>query len=100
MTQLVGEPTSGRIILDLFFANRDGLVGDVVVGGHLWHSDHEMMEFSIFGEIRRNISKTLTLGFRRADLGLFRRVIQRVPWKQPLKTKEFRKDWRASKQTS
>ena len=100
MTQLVGEPSRGRTMLDLLFANRDGLVGDVVIGVHLGHRDHEMIEFSIFGEIRRNISKTLTLGFQRADFGLFRRVIQRVPWKQPLKTKEFRKGWRASKQTS
>ena len=71
-----------------------------MIGVHLGHSDHEMMEFSIFGEIRRNISKTLTLGFQRADFGLFRRVIQRVPWKQPLKTKAFRKGGRASKQRS
>ena len=80
LTQLVGEPTSGRIILDLLFANRDGLVGDVVIGVHLGHSDHEMIEFPIFGEIRRNINKILTLDFWRADLGLFRRLIQRDSW--------------------
>ena len=54
MTQLVGEPSSGRAMLDLLFASRDGLVGDVLIGGHLGHSDHEMIDFSIFGEIRRN----------------------------------------------
>lgn len=36
-------------MLDLPFANKEGLMGDVVVGGHLGHSDHEMIEFSIFG---------------------------------------------------
>ncbi|RMC11217.1 hypothetical protein DUI87_12132 [Hirundo rustica rustica] len=63
LSQLVGEPARGRTMLDLLFANRDGLVGDVVVGGRLGQSDHEIIEFSIFGEIRRNTSKTLALNF-------------------------------------
>ena len=42
--QVVGEPTRGMAILDLLFTNRDGLVGDVVVGGCLGHSDHEIIE--------------------------------------------------------
>ena len=35
----------GRCPLDLLFANREGLVGDAMVGGHLGHSDHEIMSF-------------------------------------------------------
>ncbi|TRZ07701.1 hypothetical protein HGM15179_019408 [Zosterops borbonicus] len=79
LLQLVSEPTRGRAMLDLLFTNRDELVGDVVVGGHLGPSDHEIVEFSIFGEIRRSINKTFILDFRRADFDLFRRLIQRVP---------------------
>lgn len=63
LSQLVSEPTKGGTMLDLLFANRDGLVGDVVVGDCLEHSDHEIIEFLIFGEIRRNINKTFTLDF-------------------------------------
>ncbi|RMC09956.1 hypothetical protein DUI87_12744 [Hirundo rustica rustica] len=74
-------------IQDLLFANRDGLVGDVVVGGHLGQSDHEIIEFSIFGEVRRSTSKTLALDFQRADFGLFRRLIQSIPWEAALKNK-------------
>ncbi|GAB0209549.1 mitochondrial enolase superfamily member 1 [Grus japonensis] len=48
--QLANEPTRGGVSLDLLFTNREGLVGDVVVGGHLGHSDHEMIEFSVLGE--------------------------------------------------
>ncbi|RMB91816.1 hypothetical protein DUI87_31744 [Hirundo rustica rustica] len=33
LLQLVGEPTRGRTILDLLFANGDGLVGDGAAGG-------------------------------------------------------------------
>ncbi|TRZ14353.1 hypothetical protein HGM15179_012750 [Zosterops borbonicus] len=87
LLQLVREPTRGRTVLDLLFANRDGLVGDVVVGGHLGNTDDGILEFLIFGEIRRNINKALTLNFQRADFGLFRRLIQRVLWEAALKNK-------------
>jgi len=42
LTQLVSEPTRGGASLDLLFTNREGLVGRVVVGGHLGLSGHEM----------------------------------------------------------
>ncbi|KAF4792858.1 hypothetical protein TURU_116628 [Turdus rufiventris] len=86
LLQLVSEPTSEGIMLDLLFA-RDGLVGDVVVGGCLGHSDHEIIEFLIFGDIRRNTNRTFMLNFLRADFGLFRRLIQRVAWEAALKNK-------------
>jgi len=38
LTELVSEPTRGGASLDLLFTNREGLVGDVVVGGCLGHS--------------------------------------------------------------
>jgi len=47
LTQLVSEPTRGGASLDLLFTNREGLVGDVVVGGCLGLSVHEMIEFSV-----------------------------------------------------
>ncbi|RMC22456.1 hypothetical protein DUI87_00770 [Hirundo rustica rustica] len=86
LLQLVGEPTRGRTILDLF-ANRDGLMGGVVVEGRLGQSDNEIIEFSIVGEIRRNTNKTPTLDFQWSNFGLFRRLIQRVPWEAALKNK-------------
>ncbi|TRZ10607.1 hypothetical protein HGM15179_016504 [Zosterops borbonicus] len=93
LSQLVGEPTRGETMLDLLFTNRDGLVEDVVVGGRLGQSDHEIIEFSIIGEIRRYINKTFTLDFRRADFGLFRRLIQGVPWEEALKNKGVQESW-------
>ncbi|RMB88011.1 hypothetical protein DUI87_35598 [Hirundo rustica rustica] len=80
-------------MLDLLFANRDGLVGDVVVGGRLGQNDHEIIEFSISGEVRRSTSKTLALYFRRADFGLFRRLIQSIPWEAALKNKGVQESW-------
>jgi len=40
----VSEPTRGAVSLDLLFTNREGLVGDVIVGGHLGLSDHEITD--------------------------------------------------------
>ena len=41
-THLVSKPTREGAPLDLF-VNREGLVGDVMIGGHLEHTNHEMI---------------------------------------------------------
>jgi len=82
LRQLVSEPIRGGASLDLLFVNREGLVGDVVVRGHLGLSDHEMTQFSVQGEVKRGASKTTTVDFRRADSGLFRMPAERVPWER------------------
>jgi len=75
LTQLVREPTRGSNILDLLFVNREGLVGDVKVGGHLGQSDHEMLDFSILVEPWRGVSRIAPLDFWRADFNLFRTMV-------------------------
>jgi len=50
LTQL-SESTREGTLLDLLFENREGLVGDVMAGGCLGHSDHEMIEFLILQEV-------------------------------------------------
>jgi len=90
LMQLVSEPTRGGASLDLLFTNREGLVGDVVVRGCLVLSDHEMVEVSVRGEAKRGASKTTIMDFRRADFGLFRTLVERVPWERALKAKGFR----------
>lgn len=37
------QPTGEGVPPDLGFTNREGLVIDVMTGGHLGHSDHEMI---------------------------------------------------------
>ena len=93
LTQLVSEPTSEDAPLDLLFMNRGELVGDVVVGGHLGHGNHKMIEFSIVGEVRTGISKAVTLVFQRADFGLFRSLVDRVPGEIVLKGQGVQEGW-------
>ena len=57
----------------------------VVAGGRLGHSNHEIIEFSLLREARREGSRTNILDFQRADLVLFRHLIDRIPWETILK---------------
>ncbi|XP_054058617.1 UPF0462 protein C4orf33 homolog isoform X2 [Rissa tridactyla] len=90
LTQLVGEPIRGSASLDLLFTNREGLVGDVV-GGCLGFSDHEMVKSSIRSDVRRGVSKTWD--FRRVAFGLFRTLVERVPWETVPKGKGVQERW-------
>jgi len=94
LTQLVSEPTRAGSSLDLLFTNREGLLGNVVVGGRLGHSNYEMTEFSVSGEVKRGARKTTTMDFRRADFGLFRTLFERVSWERVLKGKGIQEGWR------
>ncbi|KAK4812337.1 hypothetical protein QYF61_017114 [Mycteria americana] len=93
LNQLVREPTRKGAPLDLLFTNREGLVSHVMVGGRLGQSNHEMIEFLIHGEAARGVSRTATLDFWRADFGLFRRLVERVPWEAALKGKGVQEGW-------
>ncbi|RMC19030.1 hypothetical protein DUI87_03634 [Hirundo rustica rustica] len=57
------------------------------------HYNSEIESLSGKGEIRSNINKISTLDFRRADFGLFKRLIQRVPWETVLENKGVRERW-------
>ncbi|KAK4822567.1 LOW QUALITY PROTEIN: hypothetical protein QYF61_016136 [Mycteria americana] len=98
LTQLVSEPTREGAPLDLLFTNREGLVSRVMVGVCLGQSNHEMIEFLIRGEAARGVSKTATLDFQRADFGLFRRLVDRVPWEAALMGKGVQEGWRFFKE--
>ena len=91
LTQLVSEPTREGALLEFLFVNREGLVGDVMVGGLLGHSNHEMIEFLIPREERRGISKTVTLDFWIADFGLF--TSYRITCEAAVKSKGVQKGW-------
>ncbi|KAJ7425385.1 hypothetical protein WISP_23650 [Willisornis vidua] len=91
LLQLINEPTRGGSPLDL--QNREGLVGDVVIGGSLVYGNHKMMKFSVLTKTRWIVNKTSTLDFWRTDFGLFRRLVQRVPWETALRNKRVQEGW-------
>ena len=74
------EPPGRGAVLALVLSSREGLVEKVELKGGLGCSDCEMVEFEILGAARRAHSKLITLDWRRADFGLFRDLLSRVPW--------------------
>ncbi|MCQ4179366.1 hypothetical protein FK518_27770, partial [Klebsiella pneumoniae] len=84
LLQVIEEPMRRGAMLDLVLTNKEGLVGNVELKGSLGCSDHEMVEFKILRAVRRACSKLSTLDFRRADFGLFRDLLGKVPWDKAL----------------
>ncbi|GAB0177368.1 hypothetical protein GRJ2_000202000 [Grus japonensis] len=80
-------------MLDLVLTNKEGLAGDVKLKGSLSCSDHEMVEFRILRAARRAHSKLTTLDFRRADFGLFRDLLGRIPWDKALEGRGTQDSW-------
>ena len=83
LLQVTEEPMKRGAMLDLALTNKEGLVGNVKLKGSLGCSDHEMVEFKMLRAARRAHSKLATLDFTRADFGLFRDLLGRVPWHYP-----------------
>ncbi|GAB0193880.1 mitochondrial enolase superfamily member 1 [Grus japonensis] len=87
------EPTRRGAMLGLILTNKEGLVGDVKLKGSLGCSDHEMVEFKILRAARRAHSKLTALDFRRADFGLFRDLLGRIPWDKALEGRGAQDSW-------
>lgn len=91
--QLVREPNREGTPLDLLFAKQKGLLSDEKIGRRLGRRNPEMIELAILTEIRRGISRTATLDFQRADLGVFRIPVQRVTWEIVLENSSVQEGW-------
>lgn len=52
-SQLLNEPTRKDALLDLLFVNREELMGNVMGGGCLGHSDHKMVVLQICRVMRK-----------------------------------------------
>ena len=68
-------------------------MGNVKLKGSLGCSDHEMVEFKILTAARRVHSKLAILNFRRADFGLFRDLLGRVPCDKALEGRGVQESW-------
>lgn len=75
MTQVIKKLIRGDSLLDLTLANKVKLVRDVMVGGSLACSDHEMMDVSILTEGNKANGSIITLDFTRTDSDLFRELV-------------------------
>ncbi|GAB0203667.1 hypothetical protein GRJ2_002832300 [Grus japonensis] len=94
LLQVIKEQSRTGAMMDLVLTNKEGLVGDVKLKGSLGCSDHDIMvEFKILMAARRMHSKLTTMDFRRADFGLLRDLLGRVPWDKALEGRGAPESW-------
>ncbi|GAB0181454.1 hypothetical protein GRJ2_000610700 [Grus japonensis] len=74
-------------MLDLVVTNKEGLVGNVELKGNL------DCLFKILRAERRVHNKIITLDLRRADFGLFRDLLGRIPWDKALEGRGAQESW-------
>lgn len=79
--------------LDLVSANKEGLVRDVMTGGSLRYSNHNMVEFKILCGRSRVISRSATLDFRGAIFGFFKDLLGGIPWARAVEGKGDHESW-------
>lgn len=82
-----------RNLLDLSFENIEGLIEEVIIGDSLGHSDHESVEFKIFGVRRKKFFRVSTLDFKRRNLKPPRDLVSSVPWESVLEILEVHESW-------
>lgn len=80
LSHVFGDLNRKGALLDLLFENREDLVVEVIVGGHLAYSGHEIVEFCTFGVMRKKVSRVAYLEFKSADSRLFRQLASSVHW--------------------
>ncbi|GAB0177051.1 mitochondrial enolase superfamily member 1 [Grus japonensis] len=80
-------------MLDLVLINKEALVGNMKLKGSLGCSDHDIVEFKILRAAGRAHSKLTTLDLRRADFGLFRDLLGRIPWDKTLEGRGAQDSW-------
>lgn len=64
-----------------------------MVGGFLDHSDHEIVDFKIFGVMRKKFGTVATLDFKRVNFKLLRELIDNVPWEFSLEGLGVHRSW-------
>lgn len=87
------KPTRKGAQLDLVLTNKEGLVKDMKVGGRLGCSDQEMVEFMIMCSGPRPISKNTDLEFGKANFGLIKELLGKIPWDRTIEGMKAQEHW-------
>ncbi|KAG6928006.1 hypothetical protein G0U57_008907, partial [Chelydra serpentina] len=93
LVQVLEEPTRGKALLDLLLTNREEIVEEAIVDGNLGGSDHEMVEFRILTQGRKESSRIQSLDFRKADFDSLRELMGKVPWENNMRGKGVEESW-------
>jgi len=83
LSQVVGSPTKGNVILDLLLTSANELIVDIRIGDCPGCSDHAMVEVMLQRDMGQVKSKIKKLNFRKANFQLFRELVNKMPWDCP-----------------
>ena len=92
LMQLIDELTRRDAVLDVLLTNKKELMEDAKVKGSHGCSDHETVELKVQRGVNK-INKITILDFRRANLGLFRDLLGKIPWETALESKGAQGSW-------
>ncbi|CAM2100783.1 unnamed protein product [Caretta caretta] len=88
LLQVLEEPTRGRALLDLLLTNQEATVDENLRG-----SDHEMVDFRILTQERKESSRIRTLDFRKADFDSLMELMGRIPCENNMSGKGVQESW-------
>ncbi|PKU32688.1 nedd4-binding protein 2-like 2 [Limosa lapponica baueri] len=97
LRQEIDSPTQGEAILDLIVTDASELIRDVKTGGSLGCSDHALVEFTVLRDTCQTRGIVRTLNFRKANLQLFKELVNRTPWEAVLRDKGAEQSWQTFK---
>lgn len=93
LSQVVEEPIRTGVLLHLILMTKEELVGEVKVRDSFGSSDHELIEFRILRGGNRAKSSIPTLDFKRANFGLSKDLLKRIPWGMVLEWRGVQETW-------
>lgn len=64
-----------------------------MAAGFLDHSDHKIVDFKIFGVMRKKFGTVATLDFKRVNVKLLSKLISNVPWEFSLEGLGVHESW-------
>jgi len=76
---VIDSPTRGEASLSLLLTNTDELIRDAKTSGSLGCSDHAQVELAILSDMGQVKSRIRRLNFRRANLQLFKELVDGSP---------------------
>lgn len=81
------------ILLDLLFIDTKTFIGEMVIGGCLGHSDHQVVDFQIVSDRGKTAINTSTLAMGRADFWLLKDLVSKVPWESTFEGIGVHESW-------
>lgn len=93
LAQHVSQPTRGKSVLDLVLCNNSDRICNIEVMEPLGTSDHSMISFDVFWQIKRASSNSRIFNFRRANFKKMRAYLSNINWAQLLDCRTVNEKW-------